>query len=200
VKAGLNPGGPSPKAKYSLATDSGPSRATERWEEPRRGEDSEPETTCLQALRATAEPQKIVATRLLCSLQYRVCGKVVYSGFFCLRYFELRFDPSGPSLDDAAGSLLGSRAVLAAYRYPPKSAGVATYGTSFQNRSSTGDLDHRSRPSGIAGTCGTSGRSPSAAVSGVLGLPLSGSYRGNTSGVPAGQFSSPRFQGPYKEH
>jgi hypothetical protein len=68
--------------------------------------------------------QKIVATRLLCSLQYRVCGKVVYSGFFCLRYFELKFDPNRPSLDDAVGSLLGCRAVLAAYRYPPKSAGA----------------------------------------------------------------------------
>src|ERR1700709_395987 len=51
VKAGLNLGGPSPKAKYSLATDSEPSSASERWEEPRQGEDSEPETTCLQAVR-----------------------------------------------------------------------------------------------------------------------------------------------------
>ena len=52
VEVSPNPGGPSPKAKYSLATDSEPSSASERWEEPRRGEDSEPETTCLQALRA----------------------------------------------------------------------------------------------------------------------------------------------------
>src|SRR3984957_18974885 len=52
VEAGLNPGGPSPKAKYSLATDSEPSSASERWEEPRQGEDTEPETTCLQAVRA----------------------------------------------------------------------------------------------------------------------------------------------------
>ena len=52
VKVGLNPGGPSPKAKYSLATDSGPSSASERWEEPLPGEDSEPETTRLQAVRA----------------------------------------------------------------------------------------------------------------------------------------------------
>ena len=51
-KVGLNPGGPSPKAKYSLATDSEPSSASERWEEPRQGEDSEPETTCLQAVGA----------------------------------------------------------------------------------------------------------------------------------------------------
>jgi hypothetical protein len=50
VEAGLNPGGPSPKAKYSLATDSEPSSASERWEEPLQGEDSEPETTCLQAV------------------------------------------------------------------------------------------------------------------------------------------------------
>ncbi len=52
VEAGLNPGGPSPKAKYSLATDSEPSSASERWEEPLPGEDTEPETTCLQAVRA----------------------------------------------------------------------------------------------------------------------------------------------------
>ena len=38
VEPGLNLGGPSPKAKYSLATDSELSRATERWEEPRLGE------------------------------------------------------------------------------------------------------------------------------------------------------------------
>src|SRR5690242_12082862 len=52
VKVGPNPRGPSRKAKYSLATDSEPSSASERWEEPLPGEDSEPETTCLQAVRA----------------------------------------------------------------------------------------------------------------------------------------------------
>ena len=52
VEAGLNLRGPSRKAKYSLATDSEPSSASERWEEPLPGEDSEPETTCLQAVRA----------------------------------------------------------------------------------------------------------------------------------------------------
>ena len=52
MEASLNLGGPSPKAKYSLATDSEPSSASERWEEPRSGEDSEPETTCLQAVGA----------------------------------------------------------------------------------------------------------------------------------------------------
>jgi len=52
VKASLNLRGPSRKAKYSLATDSEPSSASERWEEPRQGEDSEPETTRLQAVRA----------------------------------------------------------------------------------------------------------------------------------------------------
>jgi hypothetical protein len=52
VKAGLKPRGPSRKAKYSLATDSEPSSASERWEEPPRGEDSEPETTRLQAIGA----------------------------------------------------------------------------------------------------------------------------------------------------
>ena len=48
----LNLRGPSRKAKYSLMTDSEPSRATERWEEPLLGEDSEPETMCLQAVGA----------------------------------------------------------------------------------------------------------------------------------------------------
>ena len=52
VKPGLNLRGPSRKAKYSLATDSEPSSASERWEEPLPGEDSEPETTCLQAIGA----------------------------------------------------------------------------------------------------------------------------------------------------
>ena len=52
VKDGLNLRGPSRKAKYSLATDSEPSSASERWEEPLLGEDSEPETTCLQAVGA----------------------------------------------------------------------------------------------------------------------------------------------------
>src|SRR5690349_22047594 len=37
VKPGLNPRGPSRKAKYVMTTDSEPSRATERWEEPRQG-------------------------------------------------------------------------------------------------------------------------------------------------------------------
>ena len=52
MEVSLNPRGPSRKAKYSLATDSEPSSASERWEEPLQGEDSEPETTCLQAVRA----------------------------------------------------------------------------------------------------------------------------------------------------
>ena len=50
VKPGLNPRGQSRKAKYSMTTDSEPSRATERWEEPRSGEDTEPETPCLRAV------------------------------------------------------------------------------------------------------------------------------------------------------
>ena len=50
VKPGLNRRGPSCKAKYAMTTDSEPSRATERWEEPRSGEDTEPETTRLQAV------------------------------------------------------------------------------------------------------------------------------------------------------
>ena len=52
VEPRLNPRGPSRKAKYSLTTDSKLSRATERWEEPLLGEDSEPETMCLQAVGA----------------------------------------------------------------------------------------------------------------------------------------------------
>ena len=50
VKPRLNLRGPSRKAKYSLTTDSELSRATERWEEPLLGEDSEPETMRLQAV------------------------------------------------------------------------------------------------------------------------------------------------------
>ena len=50
VQSGENPRGPSRKAKYYLTTDSELSRATERWEEPLLGEDSEPETMCLQAI------------------------------------------------------------------------------------------------------------------------------------------------------
>ena len=58
MEAGLNLRGPSRKAKYSLATDSVPSSASERWEEPLLGEDSEPETTRLQAVRALrGQPQ-----------------------------------------------------------------------------------------------------------------------------------------------
>ena len=63
VKVGPNLRGPSRKAKYSLATDSEPSSASERWEEPRQGEDTEPETTCLQALgglcRVTGMPDRV---------------------------------------------------------------------------------------------------------------------------------------------
>ena len=50
VKPGLNRRGPSRKAKDSMTTDSEPSRATERWEEPRRGEETDPETPCLRAV------------------------------------------------------------------------------------------------------------------------------------------------------
>ncbi len=52
VEPGLNLRGPSRKAKYCLTTDSKLSRVTERWEEPLLGEDSEPETMCLQAVGA----------------------------------------------------------------------------------------------------------------------------------------------------
>ena len=57
VQSGENPRGPSRKAKYFLATDSEPSSASERWEEPLQGEDTEPETTCLQAVRALCPGQ-----------------------------------------------------------------------------------------------------------------------------------------------
>ena len=46
----LNLRGPSRKAKYYLTTDSKLSKATERWEEPLLGEDTEPETMRLQAV------------------------------------------------------------------------------------------------------------------------------------------------------
>ena len=52
VEPRLNLRGPSRKAKYSLMTDSELSRVTERWEEPLLGEDTEPETVCLQAVGA----------------------------------------------------------------------------------------------------------------------------------------------------
>ena len=52
MKPRLNPRGPSRKAKYYLTTDSELSMATERWEEPLLGEDTEPETMCLQAVGA----------------------------------------------------------------------------------------------------------------------------------------------------
>ena len=48
----LNLRGPSRKAKYSLTTDSELSSVSERWEEPLLGEDTEPETVCLQAVGA----------------------------------------------------------------------------------------------------------------------------------------------------
>ena len=56
MEPGLKLRGPSRKAKYSLATDSEPSSASERWEEPLPGEDSEPETTRLQAVGARLAP------------------------------------------------------------------------------------------------------------------------------------------------
>ena len=52
VEPGLNLRGPSRKAKHSSMTDSELSRVTERWEEPPLGEDTEPETMCLQAVGA----------------------------------------------------------------------------------------------------------------------------------------------------
>ena len=52
VEPRLNLRGPSRKAKYYLMTDSELSRVTERWEEPLLGEDTEPETVCLQAVGA----------------------------------------------------------------------------------------------------------------------------------------------------
>ena len=45
---GVNAGGPSPKAKYDLMTDSVQGTVRERWKEPREGSEIEPETICLQ--------------------------------------------------------------------------------------------------------------------------------------------------------
>ena len=70
MKASLNLRGPSRKAKYSLATDSEPSSASERWEEPLQGEDTEPETTCLQAVRA-----RLTSLPPLAALRLRIRAK-----------------------------------------------------------------------------------------------------------------------------
>jgi hypothetical protein len=67
VESRLNLRGPSRKAKYSLTTDSELSRATERWEEPLLGEDTEPETMCLQAVGA------------LCLLDIRVTACLLHN-------------------------------------------------------------------------------------------------------------------------
>src|SRR3954469_5483930 len=48
-----------------MTTDSEPSRATERWEEPRSGEDTEPETPCLRAVGARWAPGPRVTACLL---------------------------------------------------------------------------------------------------------------------------------------
>ena len=53
VKLRLNLRRPFRKAKYSLMTDSELSRAIERWEEPRLGEDTEPETILPTSGRST---------------------------------------------------------------------------------------------------------------------------------------------------
>src|SRR5438876_11865286 len=59
VEVSPNLRGPSRKAKYSLATDSEPSSASERWEEPLEGEVTEPETTRLQAVGARLAQGKL---------------------------------------------------------------------------------------------------------------------------------------------
>src|SRR5205814_10132727 len=77
VKVSPNLRGPSRKAKYSLATDSEPSSASERWEEPLSGEDSEPETTCLQAIRArlASSPHCAVDFRLqITDCRFQICN------------------------------------------------------------------------------------------------------------------------------
>ena len=65
VESRLNLRGPSRKAKYSLTTDSELSKATERWEEPLLGEDTEPETMCLQAVGALCPIGECVTACLL---------------------------------------------------------------------------------------------------------------------------------------
>ena len=52
VEPGVNLGGPSPKAKYSLATDSAKYREGKVKSTPSEGSEIEPETMCLQAVRA----------------------------------------------------------------------------------------------------------------------------------------------------
>ena len=59
VEPRLNLRGPSRKAKYSPMTDSELSRVTERWEEPLLGEDTEPETMCLQAVGGRLSPDGV---------------------------------------------------------------------------------------------------------------------------------------------
>lgn len=52
VEPGVNLGGPSPKAKYSSATDSEKYREGKVKRTPFEGSEKEPETMCLQAVRA----------------------------------------------------------------------------------------------------------------------------------------------------
>ena len=81
MKPGLNRRGPSRKAKYSMTTDSEPSRATERWEEPRPGEDTEPETPCLQAVGGRCASGRLTACLLHNDpASYRVRPRLTPSG------------------------------------------------------------------------------------------------------------------------
>ena len=89
MEASLNPGGPSPKAKYSLATDSEPSSASERWEEPLQGEDTEPETTCLQAVRARLRVVVSGEWRVVSEMQVAAGSMVLPTVFLSTRHSPL---------------------------------------------------------------------------------------------------------------
>ena len=52
MEPGVNLGGPSPKAKYSSATDSAKYREGKVKSTPAKGSEIDPETMCLQAVRA----------------------------------------------------------------------------------------------------------------------------------------------------
>ena len=62
VKRRVNPGGPPPKAKYSLATDSEPVPRGKGEKNPGEGSEIVPETVCLQGVRA---PSGVMACLLL---------------------------------------------------------------------------------------------------------------------------------------
>ena len=65
VESCRNPGGPSPKAKYSLLTDSGPVPRGKGEKNPNEGSEIEHETACLQAVRELCPQGRGLSTYLL---------------------------------------------------------------------------------------------------------------------------------------